>query len=382
MAKKRQRNGLWHYTIQARALLPRPYYFSAASEREGDAIGKRIEAALAAGVIPPEVARVMDLGKGSRASIAAASLRAAVARYRDAQHTAPDDARLLKISLARLPESLALKDLNFAWAAAWVTQLKREYNMSPSTIRHHVGALARALDWIAAHNEIPANPLRQLAKGYATYTPEDIKAVKRAGGKVKESASRDRRLEEGEEPRIRRVMAGENLKGGQRPLELREQDSLCLLFDMALESAMRLREMYTLEWSQIELTKRTIFLDRTKNGNKRQVPISTPLMALLKSRRKTKFNGDFVFPWWNGDRSDKVLRDVSQQMSRQFTRIFEAADCADLHFHDLRHEATSRFYELTKLSDLEIMSITGHSSMGQLKRYANLRGSSLALRLW
>ena len=63
-------------------------------------------------------------------------------------------------------------------------------------------------------------------------------------------------------------------------------------------------------------------------------------------------------------------------------RYLIANPCRDLHFHDLRHEATSRIYERTTLSDLEIASITGHSSLGQLKRYANLRGSKLAKKLW
>ena len=54
---------------------------------------------------------------------------------------------------------------------------------------------------------------------------------------------------------------------------------------MALEKAMRLREMYTLEMGQISLEKRTIFLHKTKNGSKRQVPISSVLFKLLESLR-------------------------------------------------------------------------------------------------
>ncbi len=41
-----------------------------------------------------------------------------------------------------------------------------------------------------------------------------------------------------------------------------------VLFEMALESAMRLREMYTLTWDQVDFTQRTIFLEKTKNGDK------------------------------------------------------------------------------------------------------------------
>ena len=69
-------------------------------------------------------------------------------------------------------------------------------------------------------------------------------------------------------------------------------------------------------------------------------------------------------------------------LSRQFARVFEAAECGDLRFHDLRHEATSRFFERTKLSDVQISRITGHKEPRVLRRYANLRGSDLAAQLW
>jgi integrase len=54
----------------------------------------------------------------------------------------------------------------------------------------------------------------------------------------------------------------------------------------------------------------------------------------------------------------------------------------DLNFHDTRHEATCRLYERTTLSDLQIAKITGHKDPRMLMRYANLRGSDLAEKLW
>jgi hypothetical protein len=45
-----------------------------------------------------------------------------------------------------------------------------------------------------------------------------------------------------------------------------------LLFDMAIESAMRMREMFTLEKRQINLAQRTISLEKTKNGDKDRLP--------------------------------------------------------------------------------------------------------------
>jgi integrase len=89
----------------------------------------------------------------------------------------------------------------------------------------------------------------------------------------------------------------------------------------------------------------------------------------------------WIFPWFNGDFSDKNLQRVTSLLSRQFARIFAAAQCVDLRFHDLRHEATSRLYERTTLTDLQIAKITGHKTISMLARYANLRGSELALKL-
>ncbi len=68
--------------------------------------------------------------------------------------------------------------------------------------------------------------------------------------------------------------------------------------------------------------------------------------------------------------------------SKLYAGIFGQAGCADLRFHDLRHEATSRLFEKTKLSETQIMKITGHKSHRMMMRYANLRGSDLAEQLW
>lgn len=371
MATKRKRGSTWHYTVRRAKLLPQPVYLSFESEAEGDEYIRRLEALLDRGIVPPEL--VSD-------KAAAKDLRAQVDEYRSAQHISLDDAKLLPVLLSRLPVDLTLPQLTFTWATEWVTAMKREQNLSPSTIRHHVGALSRALDWLAAHGAVPMNPLRLLPRGYSTYTPDDQRAVEKIEGAVKVDEERDRRLEPGEEPRIRAILAGEKPQGRQRPLQLNEKESLLLLFDMALETAMRMREMYTLEWTQVDLPRRTIFLSKTKNGSKRQVPISSVLLARLQAADRDPSGR--VFPWWSGNPDKKVLAKVTSLLSRQFDRVFLAAGCADLNFHDMRHEATSRLYERTSLSDLKIASITGHRDPRQLKRYANLRASTLADHLW
>ena len=205
---------------------------------------------------------------------------------------------------------------------------------------------------------------------------------------------RDRRLHLGEEARIRAILAGEKPEGRERAFELRYQGALECLFELALETAMRLREMYTLSKDQV-VPVRANRVPR-EDQERRQAPGAAHVRrdqghpALRKAGRSrasagwmgSSSNGGLLFPWWNGNPSDEVLRKTTSLLSRQFARLFEAAGCADLRFHDLRHEATSRLFERSKLSDIEISRITGHKDPRVLRRYSNLRGSDLAAKLW
>ena len=55
-----------------------------------------------------------------------------------------------------------------------------------------------------------------------------------------------------------------------------------------------------------------------------------------------------------------------------FTRATRLLGIADLRFHDLRHEATSRLFE-SGYQIHEVAQFTLHDSWNELKRYANLK---------
>lgn len=375
MATKRNRNGKWEFIIKRSGLLPKPIYLTFADEDEGDVYVRRLEMLLDRGVVPEEFAVAVN-AKHPR-------VRALIVDYRQTQAVSAADTDYLAVLLDRLPPKLELRQLTFDWVSSWVTSLKRIDNLAPSTIRHHVGALARCLDWVVAKGAMPVNPLRQLPRGFAEYTAEDGRIVARhkVGGAVKRTTERDRRLAPEEEARIRALLSGEKPLGRQRAFALNEEAALKAMFDLALESGMRMSEMYTLTIDQLDFPKRTIFLSKTKNGNKRQVPMTTVSQGLLQSYLGTRRQGQ-LFPWWSGERSIEEMKRCTSMLSGQFARVFDGAGCPDLRFHDLRHEATSRFFERTTLTDLQIAKITGHTDPRQLARYANLRGSDLAARLW
>jgi len=154
------------------------------------------------------------------------------------------------------------------------------------------------------------------------------------------------------------------------------QEALKTIIQVALETAMRAGELLKLEWHEVDFNKRRIEIPKEKCKTKRyrEVPMTSICMALLKAYQQTHSqpNETRVFHQWED----------SNVLGHRFKIITKNANAPDLRFHDLRHEATSRFYEKTDLRDTEIASITGHSDMRTLRRYANLRSNSLAARLW
>lgn len=368
MASKRERAGAWEYTFKRAGLLEKPLYLTFSTEVEGDAFAKKLEALLDRGIIPTEY----------QATSKVTTVASLIDMYLREGHIKDKDQQVLGTifnSVGKTP--LNLIDAN--WVDGWITDMKRIDKLAPSTIRAKVGALARCTDWGMRKSLLlmPDHPLRSLRVGYAQYTELDTALA----GVKREDIERDRRLEPGEFEKIQATILAGVLPRTQRPYKLEHTVALGLLVTLAVESAMRLREMFTLSTDQVDMAKKTIFLDKTKNGSKRQVPMTSVTLQALKDYMRDLPLGP-LFPWWNGTFDKKHLATVSDYLSNLFGEIAKTAECDGLLFHDLRHEATSRIYERTQLSDLQISKITGHRSLAMLRRYANLRGSDLSAALW
>jgi len=103
-------------------------------------------------------------------------------------------------------------------------------------------------------------------------------------------------------------MAGGKPEGRERAFELPYRPAQVFLFELAIESAMRMREMYTLDVSQFDVTRRTAALERTKNGSKRSVPLTTVAIGAFERYVAAvngqdpemygfSFEGGRLFPW-------------------------------------------------------------------------------------
>jgi len=135
---------------------------------------------------------------------------------------------------------------------------------------------------------------------------------------------------------------------------------------VALETAMRRGELLGLQWKDINLKQQTAYLEMTKNGESRSVPLSS---RAVKTLRKLPRSID-----------GRVFPINVAAMEAAFHRGRTRAKLPDLHFHDLRHTATTRI--ATKLSNiLELSAITGHKDLRMLKRYYHPRAEDLAKKL-
>lgn len=243
-------------------LLPKTLWATFDTYEQADAYARQLEGLLAQGIVP---AALLERSTPSREIWTVSRCIAEYIRHNDVPLS---EVKLLD-TVRPLLAALSTGYLNYDWAEGWVRSMKRDLNLAPSTIRHRHGALARCFDWMTRkHAEIMAqNPLRVLKRGFSTYSVEDRRALEANGKQGRDDVERDRRLEPGEEARILALLQS-------RPDER-------AFFVLALESAMRMRECYTLELSQVTLSKNTIHLERTKNGDNRQVPLTVEAERIL-----------------------------------------------------------------------------------------------------
>ena len=137
----------------------------------------------------------------------------------------------------------------------------------------------------------------------------------------------------------------------------------------AIETGMRMGEMLSLEWRYVDMAQRVATLPDTKTGDARQVPLSTAAIAELSALPRHIKNGRVFWTWSRADSLENAWR-----------RAVKAAGIEDLRFHDLRHEAVSRLFELG-LNPMEVAAISGHKTLQMLKRYTHLRAAELALKI-
>jgi len=171
------------------------------------------------------------------------------------------------------------------------------------------------------------------------------------GAKIKKSSEKDllkeRVLTEDEETR---------LKSASYPV-------LRSIISVALHTGMRLQEILSLRWAQVDLAEMMLTVERTKSGKPRTIPLNAALHGELQRLRSLDGRSPFVFP---NPKTGKPLTTVKTA----FRAACRRAGISGLRFHDLRHTFGSRLVE--KGADIEtVRSLLGHASIVVTQRYVH-----------
>jgi len=229
----------------------------------------------------------------------------------------------------------------------WITL--RSKNVKTSTVNRELNLISHALTSARRWRWMSHCPMQDLER-------------------PKNPASRFRPISDEEITEICCVLG---FKEGEAPVVGREFVGVAFLF--AIETAMRAGEICSLTPSNINYDTGVAKLEKTKNGDSREVPLSDRAMELLRmlplpeSEYDAKGNENTMFQMSSGTLSTTFRK------YRLQTRI------EDLTFHDTRHEAITRLAD--KFTVLELAAITGHRNINQLLTYYNKTASELSSKL-
>ena len=212
--------------------------------------------------------------------------------------------------------------------------------ISPATLRRELAVLSSAINHASKEWGI-----------FVSTNPVTAISVPRTAN------ARSRRLEADKQNRLLSASNGE----------------LRRIIIIALETGMRRGEILQIRRSHIDFNLQTLLIPRTKTDTPRTIPLSS--MAVVSLKEQISISGNIT-----PIRETPLFSLLPDSLSQAFRRLCRRLDIQNLHFHDLRHEATSRLFE-KGLNPVEVATITGHKDTKMLMRYTHLRAEDLVGRL-
>lgn len=172
----------------------------------------------------------------------------------------------------------------------------------------------------------------------------------------KESPPRERRVSEGEIATMRAVLGYEADSVPQNTRQL-----VANLWLTSLETAMRLGEVASIDADTFDTEKRTVRLDKTKNGDRRIVPVNSRAAELINLRLQCPLVGN------------------PHNLSKSFENAVGRSGITDMTYHDSRHEGITRLAQ--KLHILDLMKVVGIRNINQLRTYYDATPEEIVKKL-
>ncbi|WP_292537205.1 site-specific integrase [Mesorhizobium sp.] len=141
---------------------------------------------------------------------------------------------------------------------------------------------------------------------------------------------------------------------------------------LAIETGMRRGELLNMRCADLDLANGLLSIPETKTDIPRTIPLSDNAVLILRSLQDTGTD-DRLLPV-----TANAFRLAWERCKRRASKTIPGI--TDLRFHDLRHEAVSRFFELG-LSVPEVAAISGHKDPRMLFRYTHLKPEDIVVKL-
>ena len=203
--------------------------------------------------------------------------------------------------------------------------------LSNASINKFKGAVSAVLSYACREYDLPDNPVRHIRS-------------------LTEPVGRIRFLSNNERKRL------------YEACKASKWTKLYLLILMAITTGSRKGELINLRWSDIDLDRQTAYIETTKNGQPKVMPLTDDVVAELNtfSDKET----EFIF-------NSELKPDRPMCFTKQWKKALKEAEIEDFRFHDLRH-TTASYLAQNGCSLLEIAEVLGHKRIQVTKRYAHL----------
>jgi len=173
---------------------------------------------------------------------------------------------------------------------------------------------------------------------------------------------------------LRRVRKAKALKGVVSRLRYLSKEECGALLDKcgahlqpivitALNTGMRKGEILQLKWGNVDLKHGFILLDKTKNGERREIPINNTLRGVLQGITHRLDVRHVFYDKSNG----KPYGDIK----KAWKTACKNAKIVDFHFHDLRHTFASQMI-MAGVDITTVSRLLGHKSLKMTLRYSHL----------
>jgi len=148
-------------------------------------------------------------------------------------------------------------------------------------------------------------------------------------------------------------------------------DWLREILTFALNTGMRKGEILSLQWRDLDLVRSVLVVMKSKNRERRTLPLNGRIFELLMAKQKEGTAGDgFVFSTSRGTRIN------ARNLSRAFYVARKKAGLDNFRFHDLRHTFATRLVQ-AGVDLYKVQRLLGHKSPAMTQRYAHHSPESL-----